>query len=81
MAEPSKESLEKMWKYVKGFAEKSGTSMHPNPAVTNAVVLGLAAHYRSTNWASPLPLQLLSGQTSRSQVAALDVCLRRNADL
>ena len=44
MAEPSKESLEKMWKYVKGFAEKSGTAMHPNPAVTNAVVLGLAAH-------------------------------------
>ncbi|MGC3974185.1 MAG: ferredoxin-thioredoxin reductase catalytic domain-containing protein [Nitrospira sp.] len=44
MDEPSKESLDKMWKYVKGFAEKSGTAMHPNPAVTNAVVLGLAAH-------------------------------------
>ena len=25
MAEPKQESLEKMWKYVKGFAEKSGT--------------------------------------------------------
>ena len=44
MAEPSKESLDKMWKYVKGFAEKSGTAMHPNEAVTNAVVPGLAAH-------------------------------------
>ena len=44
MVEPSKESLEKMWKYVKGFAEKSGTRMHPNPAVTEAVVKGLALH-------------------------------------
>jgi len=33
-----------MWKYVKGFAEKSGTAMHPNPAVTEAVVKGLALH-------------------------------------
>lgn len=44
MADPSQESLEKMWKYVKGFAEKSGTTFHPNPKVTEAVVLGLAAH-------------------------------------
>jgi ferredoxin-thioredoxin reductase catalytic chain len=33
-----------MRKFVKGFAEKSGTTMHPNPAVTDAVVKGLAAH-------------------------------------
>ena len=31
MAEPKQESLDKMWKYVKGFAEKSGTVMHPTP--------------------------------------------------
>ena len=44
MAEPTKESLEKMWKYAKGYAEKSGTAFHPNAAVTDAVVQGLALH-------------------------------------
>lgn len=44
MAEPKQESLYKMWKFVKGFAEKSGTAMHPMPAVTEAVVNGLAMH-------------------------------------
>ena len=37
MGEPSKESLDKMWKFVKGFAEKSGTTFHPNRAVAEAV--------------------------------------------
>ena len=44
MAEPKQESLDKMWKFAKGFAEKSGTAMHPMPAVTEAVVKGLAMH-------------------------------------
>ena len=44
MAEPKQESLEKILKFVNGFAEKSGTVMHPNPAVTEAVVKGLAMH-------------------------------------
>ena len=44
MAEPTEESLEKIRKFVQGFAEKSGTMMHPNPAVTEAVVNGLASH-------------------------------------
>ena len=44
MDEPRKESLEKMWKFVRGFAEKSGTTFHPTPAVTEAVVKGLAAN-------------------------------------
>jgi ferredoxin-thioredoxin reductase catalytic chain len=44
MAEPKKESLDKMWKFVKGFADKSGTTFHPTPAVTESVVNGLAAH-------------------------------------
>ena len=44
MAEPKQESLDKMWKYVKGFAKKSGTTMHPTPAVTEVVVKGLAMH-------------------------------------
>ena len=44
MAEPKKESLDKMWKFVKGFADKSGTTFHSTPAVTESVVNGLAAH-------------------------------------
>lgn len=44
MGEPNKDSLDKMWKFVKGFAEKSGTTFHPTPAVTEAVVKGLAMH-------------------------------------
>jgi ferredoxin-thioredoxin reductase catalytic chain len=44
MAEPTPESLEKIMKFVKGFAEKSGTAMHPNATVTDAVVKGLAMH-------------------------------------
>lgn len=44
MAEPTAESLEKIKKFVKGYAEKSGTTMHPNPAVTQAVMKGLAVH-------------------------------------
>jgi ferredoxin-thioredoxin reductase catalytic chain len=44
MAEPNKDSLDKMWKFVKGFADKSGTAFHPTPAVTESVVNGLAAN-------------------------------------
>jgi ferredoxin-thioredoxin reductase catalytic chain len=44
MPEPRAASLDKMWKYVRGFAEKSGTTMHPNPAVSESVVKGLAMH-------------------------------------
>jgi ferredoxin-thioredoxin reductase catalytic chain len=44
MSGPSEKNLEKMWKYAKGFAEKSGTVFHPNQAVTEAVVKGLAAN-------------------------------------
>jgi ferredoxin-thioredoxin reductase catalytic chain len=44
MSEPSRASLNKMWKFVKGCADKSGTTFHPNATVTEAVVKGLAAH-------------------------------------
>lgn len=44
MSEPTKGRLERMWKFVKGYARKSGTAFHPTPAVTEAVVNGLAAH-------------------------------------
>lgn len=41
-AEPK--SLEKMWKFVRGFAAKSGTSLHPQPDITEFLVIGLAKH-------------------------------------
>ncbi len=44
MTGPSEKNLAKMWKYAKGYAEKSGTTFHPNHAVTEAVVKGLAAN-------------------------------------
>lgn len=44
MEEPSQKSLEKIRKFVAACAAKSGTSMHPNPAVTESVIQGLAAH-------------------------------------
>lgn len=44
MSEPSQKSLAKMWKFAKGYAERSGTSFHPTPAVTESVIKGLAAH-------------------------------------
>ena len=44
MTEPKQASLDKMWKFVNGFAAKSGTTMHPNRTVTESVVKGLAMH-------------------------------------
>jgi ferredoxin-thioredoxin reductase catalytic chain len=44
MKQPTAESLEKMRRYARKFAEKSGTVFHPNPEVTEAVIYGLAAH-------------------------------------
>lgn len=42
--EPSDKSLDKMWNFVRKFAEKSGTSLHPDAGVTEVVVKGLAAN-------------------------------------
>ena len=44
MAEPSKANIDKMWKYARKFAEKSGTSLHPDVRVTEFLVIGLAKH-------------------------------------
>jgi ferredoxin-thioredoxin reductase catalytic chain len=40
----SEESVRKMRKYVEKYWEKTGTSPHPDPEVTGAVVQGLALH-------------------------------------
>ena len=44
MAEPSQANIDKMWAYARKFAEKSGTSLHPDVSVTETVVMGLARH-------------------------------------
>lgn len=44
MAEPSERSLTRMWKFAKGFIEKSGSFFQHEPAVTESVVKGLALH-------------------------------------
>ena len=44
MAEPSQANIDKMWAYAKKYAEKSGTSLHPDRSVTETVVMGLARH-------------------------------------
>jgi ferredoxin-thioredoxin reductase catalytic chain len=41
---PDEQSLERMWKFAKGFAAKSGTTFHPDRSVTEVVIKGLAAH-------------------------------------
>lgn len=44
MEHPQAGSIGKMWKYAEKFAEKSGTFLHPEREITEAVVLGLASH-------------------------------------
>src|SRR5262245_17492251 len=42
--EPTKANVDRMWKFARTFADKSGTSFHPNAEVTEVVVKGLALH-------------------------------------
>jgi ferredoxin-thioredoxin reductase catalytic chain len=37
-------SVEKMWKFVTKFAEKSGSYLHPQREITEFLVIGLAKH-------------------------------------
>jgi ferredoxin-thioredoxin reductase catalytic chain len=41
---PSEEAVRKVRRYVEKYREKSGTIAHPDPEVTEAVVLGLATN-------------------------------------
>ena len=41
---PTAKSLERIRRFVAQYCKKSGTSTHPNPDVTEAVVQGLALH-------------------------------------
>lgn len=43
-AEVRPETLAKMWRYARNFAEKSGTHLHPHPEITEFLVIGLSRH-------------------------------------
>ena len=40
----SEKNVEKMWKFVRKFAEKSGSHLHPQKEITEFLVIGLAKH-------------------------------------
>jgi ferredoxin-thioredoxin reductase catalytic chain len=42
--DPSEKTMQRMRKFVANYCAKSGTSTHPDPEVTAAVVKGLAHH-------------------------------------
>lgn len=44
MEQPSEKNMQRMWKYVEKYTEKSGTYIHPERSITEGVVLGLAHH-------------------------------------
>jgi ferredoxin-thioredoxin reductase catalytic chain len=43
-AQATPRNIEKMWKFVRNFAEKSGTYLHPQHEITEFLVIGLAKH-------------------------------------
>ncbi|MXX30906.1 MAG: hypothetical protein F4Z51_01400, partial [Chloroflexi bacterium] len=40
----SEKNLNKMWKFARNFAEKSGSYLHPQEEITEFLVIGLAKH-------------------------------------
>jgi ferredoxin-thioredoxin reductase catalytic subunit len=40
----SQPNIDKMWKFVEKFAEKSGSYLHPQREITEFLVIGLAKH-------------------------------------
>ncbi len=42
--EPSPENVERMWRFVEKFVEKSGSYLHPQRGITEMLVIGLARH-------------------------------------
>ena len=43
-AQASPKNVEKMWKFVENFAQKSGSYLHPQREITQFLVIGLARH-------------------------------------
>ena len=80
LQQASEKNLNKMRKFAENFANKSGTYLHPEPDITEFLVIGLAQAHRRLR--SPaLPLQLLRGQGRRGQGIDLDLPLRGDAAL
>ena len=48
MSDPSPTHIDRMRVYARKYAEKSGTSLHPDPSVSEQVVMGLAANIELT---------------------------------
>ena len=42
--QPSEKAMRKMRNFVEKYCEKSGTVTHPDPMVSDAVIVGLAKH-------------------------------------
>ena len=40
----SQKNVDKMWKFARKFAEKSGSFLHPQEEITEFLVIGLAKH-------------------------------------
>ena len=76
MTQPSQANIDKMWAYAKKYAEKSGTSLHPDRSVTETVVMGLAKHIEEVG--RPLcpcnfyPDKKAEVQNSREWICACD---------
>ena len=74
--QPSKSALRRVRKYVEKYREKSGTTAHPDPEVTDGVVLGLAGHVDEVG--RPLcpcnfyPDKLAEVENSREWICACD---------
>ena len=43
-AQASEKSLDRMWKFVNTFVDKSGSYLHPERDITEFLVIGLAKH-------------------------------------
>ena len=70
----SQANIDNMWNYVRKYAEKSGTSLHPDVSVTEAVVEGLARHIELVG--RPLcPCNFYPDPPGGGQAAPLDLRL------
>ena len=76
----SQKNLDKMSKFVRTFANKSGTYLHPQEEITEFLVIGLAKHIDEVG--RPLcPCNFLRGQGRGGQVLRMDLPLRGDAAL
>ena len=76
----SDKSLQKMWKFVEKFAEKSGSYLHPQREITEFLVIGLAKHVDDLG--RPLcPCNFYEDKAGRGEAEHLDLRLRGDAEV